>query len=179
MAGIGLVGFSSFAFACCDFVDFAAGDNYKIINDTDSVATRSWNFDIHNNLSGYTVNDVTFTSATLTIKYGATDSGAETWTLNFGMGNLPVVGSTPQSKDFSFSSSALADLQTDGLIKFTVTETTSGYDSYKIWESSMCANFTVNPPKKTPGVPEPATTTLLGLGLASIGYFTRRKKLLI
>ena len=170
-----MIGFSSPAYALLfsDFVDFGPGNSTTTVNDSGTVASRSWTHDITDVIGGNPIGNITILTATLAFRYKETDS-SEHWFLNQSLGDLTLTGNSDVTSNHPLGVAALADLQADGIITFTTSEDTSGSDSFKEYDATLSGTYQLKPTNTE--MPEPATASLLGLGLMGLGLVSRRKK---
>ena len=171
------MGFSSPAHALLftDFVDFGPGNSSQTINDSDSAATRSWTHDITDNIGGNPIGNINILTATLAFRYKETDT-SEHWFLDQGLGNLALTGSSDVTTNFPLGASALADLQADGLITFLASEDTAGNDSFKRFDATLSGTYELKQNGNGPAIPEPATASLVGLGLTGLALLNKKRR---
>ncbi len=109
----------------------------------------------------------------------------ESWSLE-GLGALlPTPDGVPISQDFIFGAPQIADLEGDGLFDVVPHEWSWNIfldaienDSFYAARSTLTGNYTVEsvgPAGRDTVIPEPATSTLLGLGLLGLAGFRRRR----
>lgn len=143
----------------------------------------SWSHDITNHLGGHALKDVAINSATLNVAYTRTSGlifTRENWvvsTLSIDLGSLdshygffdPLDFIAVDDKTFQLTdANIIASLNENGLLTINVRETTPGSDSFRLWNSTLSGQYTVNP--------EPGTIGLMGLGLGLGLLAIRRKK---
>ena len=179
LAGIGLSPTAS-AIPFSDFVDFNAGvDDFQTVSDSSTPVIRSWAHSILDDLNGNSISSVTLTDASLLFTFSRTN-GNEDWSLNQGMGLLPDVGDIPETKLFVLGESALADLQLDGAITFTPSESTVGNDTFRRYDATLTGNYAVRQAQSSldTGAPEPASAMLVGIGFTGLALLRRPRSAL-
>ncbi len=149
------------------------------IKDGASNPDESWIHDILAEIAPNLIGNITISDAKLTISYKDVNTSNETWNVSGdgnALGSLANVGSTITTTDFNLTPAALAALQTDGIFNAGVEESTAGNDEFRLYQSTLSGNYTVNQQGGGNGViPEPASMLLMGVGLAGFGLRSRRR----
>ena len=193
--GLGVFAQPAHALVFSDFVDtwgsfnvLGPGDTGSIeIDDSpdsaDGLPEVSWVHDILAEIAPNLIGNILISDAKLTISYRKTNSN-ETWTL-FGdgtnLGDLLSTDNTILTTDFPLNAAALASLQSDGVLNTGLEETTAGNDKFRLYQSTLSGNYTVNSQGGGGGAdkaPEPGSLLLMGSGLLGfMGSRRFRKKL--
>ncbi|GEM_PF-2338479 len=178
---------SALAIPFSDLVDFGPGNSTHTFTDSDPAATdwtaggRSWTHDITDNIGGNLISNVTINNATLTFRYRNTNDTSEAWSLNQGLGALTLTGNSDVTTNFPLGAGALGDLQADGLIIFTVSESSATSHSFRAFEATLAGDYTVKTNNNggnngNSEAPEPTSAAIVGMGLVGFLTFLRRRR---
>ena len=176
-----------------DFIDFGAaglgpGDTGSVLVD-DTGVPPAWLHNITDNIGGNAIGNITISDAKLTVSFNRTNA-SESWTLlgdTISLGTLPSTDITILTTDFPLNATALAALQLDGLFNVVPSESTTGNDTFRMFQATLSGNYTVNgsngdpipdpgPTSNGPVVPEPSTMLLLAPSLIGLAGFSRKKR---
>jgi hypothetical protein len=108
----------------------------------------------------------------VTFDVGALGAGTETVFLMVGSASVPFLAPANNNLDFAFHPAEAVFVGTGGLM--TISFSSSGLPGV----DAIIDNITLISPVDLPppGVPEPATWTMMVIGFAAIGFKTRRRK---
>ena len=147
-----------------------------------------WMHDILNDLGGNALSDVQLIDAILSLTYAKTE-GNENWSLP-GLGALEATADPPRTTQFPLDASWLQDLNGDGAIFLSLSESSTGRDTLRLIESKLSGNYqlkqveTPDPEPELPSesphsphqeTPEPGTLFLLTAGLG-LGFSLGKKR---
>ena len=169
---------TGYALMFTDSVNFATNQapSTLVSYGTNQSSGFSWQHDIRDNLNGNSIGSISILDAVLSVTYSSTNL-SESWTLD-GFGDLLSTFNNAVT-NFALGKIKLDDLQTDGLLNVPVIESTSGADSFRIFNATLSGNYSVKENRVATTVPEPSEFFLVVAGLGMLRLIKMRKQELI